>query len=751
MAEFPTDTNTIAYQGVFRVYRNTVVAFLRDKLREAFGDGWEAEVKKPFQKEWDQLVENAEGLRRAGVIEGGITDAADYLSVNHFYNLFDCHFGVLWPKVAQDKDAKSALLRWALAIKLARDFVAHPGELDLTFSDAYVLLDAARRILLKIDAGAAQKAADLQTMLLQQPESSGLQVATFLPPRENVVMDFVGRRTILADLHRWFADPLGRRWLLAGTDGGRGKSAIAYEFAEQITRYRPRDYALVAWLSAKQREYQQGHIVPIAPDFIDLESSIDKLLFAYGIEASGSLADKKALLLKQLRELPALIVVDDVDSLIGHAEEAIEFFTIDIPSTPSKVLFTARRVPLGLGATVTDVGPFDNDEAREFVESRIRLYEIDRSRISEKAVDDILQLTDKSALYIDDLVRHCKNLSPSVAIHAWAKNRGAKVREYALKREVDLLTPLARRLLLACALSSGPISLGELEVVANVSREEAMDALTELGTYYLVPQPRFIEDQPRYALNSNTQRLVEEVYGHTPEGRAIEAAINHLFGAGGAPEVEREAISICRHAAVLVPAGRNEEAAVLLVEALKTQLPNHPRLIGQLAWVYKKWTPPRREEARTLFERAYRLNNRIPEMYWHWADMEDQAGDRQAQLTAATKGIERCGDEPRLLLMAAEATNRIAYTLKQLHKDKADEEHERALGLFEKALEASKKMRVESEPVSRMYSGVTRVARVLRKRRLRETYLEMWEATMPHDSRLRQERAKSMVLGDSAN
>jgi hypothetical protein len=279
------DTNTIAYQGIFRIFRNSVVRFLRRQLQAAYGNDWEAAIKKPFQKEWDEkIVANAQGARDAGLIEGAVVDAADYLSVNHFYNLFDAQFAILWPELKDNKEAKAALLHWARWVKLARDFVAHPSELGLSFSDAYVLLEAARRVLTKVDREAADNVSALQTDLMHEPAPPGPPVATYLPPRENVVLDFVGRRSLLAELHAWFADPLGRRWLLAGTDGGRGKSAIAYEFAEQIARYRPRDFALVAWLSAKERQFQQGAIVALEPDFTDLESAIDKLLIAYGID-----------------------------------------------------------------------------------------------------------------------------------------------------------------------------------------------------------------------------------------------------------------------------------------------------------------------------------------------------------------------------------------------------------------------------------------------------------------------------------
>jgi hypothetical protein len=123
--------------------------------------------------------------------------------------------------------------------------------------------------------------------------------------------------------------------------------------------------------------------------------------------------------------------------------------------------------------------------------------------------------------------------------------------------------------------------------------------------------------------------------------------------------------------------------------------------------------------------------------------MEGRSEDWQAQLVAANKGIERCGEEPQLLVMAGEAVNRLASRLKQLHGSRADEEHERALALFVRALEASKRIRAEPEQISRIYSGLTRVARVLGRRQLREGYLEQWEAAMPGDVWLSREKERN--------
>ena len=103
-----------------------------------------------------------------------------------------------------------------------------------------------------------------------------------LPPRDTVVVDFIGRRAELARLWEWVVDPHSKRWLLTG-DGGKGKSAIAYQFATEIIHNPEVEFAAVHWLSAKRRRFSEGEVMHIAePEFFDLESAIDRLLAEFG-------------------------------------------------------------------------------------------------------------------------------------------------------------------------------------------------------------------------------------------------------------------------------------------------------------------------------------------------------------------------------------------------------------------------------------------------------------------------------------
>ena len=155
----------------------------------------------------------------------------------------------------------------------------------------------------------------------------------------------------MAQLWAWVGDPLSRRWLLTG-DGGKGKSAIAYQFATELVGRSDKEFAAVQWLSAKRRRFADGATVAIAePDFCDLDSAIDRLLVGFGWSehTSKPIEAKRLLLLQLVRDFTCFVVVDDVDSLDTDQEDAVEFLASDLPSAGAKVLLTSRRNILGMG------------------------------------------------------------------------------------------------------------------------------------------------------------------------------------------------------------------------------------------------------------------------------------------------------------------------------------------------------------------------------------------------------------------
>ena len=261
-------------------------------------------------------------------------------------------------------------------IKSLRDPLSHPSDIDFNFEDSFVLLDCARRVLqrlgLETDAEKIKRLTDRLSGRSLTARSEIEPLEDRLPPRESIVVDFVGRGAELRSLWGWFRDPVSRRWALAG-EGGKGKSAIAYNFATEIKSAAPEPFQIVLWLSAKKVKFQEGIPTGVEqPDFSDLHTALSQILTQYGWidELTHGIETKRARVLELLSNFPALVVVDDIDSLESEDEDAIEFFTFSVPQTKSKVLLTSRRVVFGMGKATTHIGGFNEADSERFIRSR---------------------------------------------------------------------------------------------------------------------------------------------------------------------------------------------------------------------------------------------------------------------------------------------------------------------------------------------------------------------------------------------
>ena len=692
-------TNTICFEGICRIYRNSVVQHIRNTLKHKYSDDWVARLKVPFKKEWDQIQHDAEIRRQTGEMVGQLVDEFDILSVNHFYNLFELYFDDLFPNTQSmpqedNRQTRQAILGWARTIKNLRDpATGHPGEVDLDVQDALAMLDSARRILGHIDPIKAQRLGKLWDEVRMGPsplatdsmEDQRIVEGSTLPSRESIAPRFVGRQSELADLTTWFRDPHSRVWLLAG-DGGKGKTAIAYQFAVATRNEPPPELEIVIWLSAKARRFVSGQSLDIeAPDFWDLDSSLGCVLRAYGASdfSENDTETKAEECLEYLSQLPALIILDDVDSLEGQNVEAMNFFIERSHATKSKVLLTSRRVPFGMEPRVTQVTGFESasEDGIAFIDSRIKLYELDPGQFPRAVKIRILEACDGSPLFVEDLLRLCMvGETPGSAIDLWKAQQGGKARQYALQREFDMLSDLAKNVLLTCALFPGPVSLPEIEVTAEIAKDRCHSAIQELHKLFLLPRPSFTEEAPRFALNSNTRQLVREVYGGTDSAKRISSLIKVIIGEAEATPAHRRQIGQhIRQAISFVKLGRHSDAETTLLHAIDLYSENAD-LYGTLGWVYKSWQPQiRYTDALKRFARAAELKSPKEDAYRHWSEMLRGRAEWTSAAEAAEKGLKILGSSEELAYAAGLSRSQLAKDLyQQAQYGRAEQEANKA-------------------------------------------------------------------------
>ena len=700
--------NTICFQAICRDYRNAVVSHIRTSFQSAYADDWESHIIAPFQKEWGKNRADARVSRKSGQHEAQLTDEADLLGVNHFFNLFEIHFDLLFPHSegqsgADRKALKQAVLGWARNIKVMRDPVTgHPGEDDVAEADAMMMLDAARRILEALHLEAAPvvlawwervRNGEFIPEIDEADEVRKLE-GSILPNRESVAPKFVGRQAELETLREWLADDHSRSWFLAG-DGGKGKTAIAYEFAVYTRDNPPDQLEIVIWLTAKARKFAVGFGIEVNdPDFWDLESALAGVLTAYGeagVEGMN-LEEKRRVCLEYLTILPALLILDDVDSLEEAGIEAMNFFLFQAAATPTKVLLTSRRIAhFGMEPMTTQVEGFavGSSEGIDFVRTRLAMFGLGPELFPAGMANRIIEACDGSPLFIQDLLRFCKiGETPTSAIDKWTLDGGEEARRYAFGREFEKLSDAARKVLLGCSLYPGPASLPEIRVIADLSEANCQGAIAELQNLFLVPRPRLIEDLPRFALNANTRRLVIEVLGDSDLATRIANSIDALMGNVTASRDQRRRIGQYIQLAVSQgKLGQHKEAEATMLQALE-DYPENADLHGQLGRVYKFWQPnPRITDARIRFSRAAELKSSKEEMYWHWAHMESNGSEWTSAAAAAEKGLESIVEAPRLSSIAGYACSRLARDLhQQTQYSRADHEARRAEAHLRNAL-----------------------------------------------------------------
>ena len=472
-----------------------------------------------------------------------------------------------------------------------------------------------------------------------------------LPLRDEIAIDFVGRENDLKALRSWIEDPLSSRISLIGP-GGSGKSALAYQFAYQVVEAAPPPLVSVLWISAKYRKLADTEILSIRPDFHGLESALAKLLVDTGwediVDAEWSLLEQKSWLMEVLTENPALIVVDDYDTLLSSGAvqdvaHCIDFFQELTVKTNSKLIMTSRvDTRAGQQQRVHGFAP-NTSEAVQFVDSRLRLLGMADDSLTRREKNAVIRATDGIPLFVEDLLRH-QRLTHELdrTLEEWTSRGGQSAREFALRLEFDTLDEVSKAVLLSCCLLETQVSIDDIQAVTGYGIQDITAAMLELQGLFLIAPPAASNEYRTFAVSRNTSQLVRQELENRPEFRRVHDAVNSISG-----DIYRNRIadqyvnSAFKRAYWFVRSERFQEAENIIRETFgRPGLSEHPDLHSVLGWVYKQWRPERRlSEAREHFERAASLRCRKGEMYLHWAELELQEQNWTAVMEIGKRGL----------------------------------------------------------------------------------------------------------------
>ena len=646
---------------------------IRSALKQSFGDTW---LRDGVERHL-----NRNGLARAremlsspmAVVDMGKADE-DLYGVEHLSNIVLGNWKVFETAFVDRKRTEVyfgevAELRHNLSHR-RRHHMLERKEVLRFARNAQMLLSAFKSpISYQFDAIAAS--------LEQGGSPWGSQLGGSLPPAMEIVPDFVGRQTEMTKLSIWFTSNQSQKFLIWGY-GGSGKSALAYQFARAVQDGASPELQAVVWLSAKAREFIEGETRSRRADFDSVESFATALwINLYGTEPSEE-QQRRQSILRELTDTPALVVVDDLDTILND-EDLAHFILFELPTTASKIIYTSRqRIP---GVPRLDVGGFDDTDLGSFIRSRASEYDLDVEQCLSR-IRAIRSVTDAFPLFVDDLLRQALLDGLARAIDDWSQRKGDAAREYALRRQLSELGEPARRALIGVVVAERPVSTVELATISGYTGDDVRYAINDLlGWRLLNPQGTDARGDPLFSCNNNTRRLTQKTYGRDPVYPALQQAYKSLAGSPLPAALRRVVGSTISIASQLVIRGDIEGAAETIRGTMNGDLEHNSDLWGTLGWVLSRRQGSESViRARRAFERSHALGSRKEDTYVHWIQLESMVAEwlvRQADdegllerwreaSAVAEKGIARCGDTPLLCQAAAYLRTREAKTLERL-------------------------------------------------------------------------------------
>jgi hypothetical protein len=491
-----------------------------------------------------------------------------------------------------------------------------------------------------------------------------------LPDRNFICPQFIGRDSIVNALWRWLGDDLSHIKVLAG-EGGLGKSSIAFEFAERVSETLDAPFDQVVWLTAKELQFnafEDKYIKVPERHYKSYEELLvaicERLPFTSDELKGASSTELKRMIRVGLCDTPSLVIIDDVDSLPSEEQRQVLELGMILGNSASRLLLTTRFNQSYSGDNVIKLSGFSlMNEFPAYLDTLRERLQFPVLKAQE--IEKIHVVSSGSPLFSESLLRLLRWHSVSEAIALWKNERGTAVRAAALKREIELLTPEAQRILLTIALL-GEASTVELSEVLGYPSEMIESGLTELLSLFLVAAPALASVR-RFRVPDNTRRLVvDPATALVTDRNRLEKDIEEFRRKGESrPTRDSRVAGAISQAAALLRIG-DVETALATIKDARRQTQDHFDLLCYQASLHLKEVPPQIVEARTFARKAYTKGCRKPEVFECWFEAEWLAKHYIGALEAAEAALahKSSGSQDWLIRKSAALANKASDQVK---------------------------------------------------------------------------------------
>lgn len=479
-----------------------------------------------------------------------------------------------------------------------------------------------------------------------------------LPPRNYRKEEFVGRHQYLDHLWKWLLDPFIPIQLITGI-GGLGKTTLARYFVEDVSTHSPGGYQAIIWYSAKISQYDpdtESYIETPIDDpnfFASPDELYMKLLLNLGtpeeqIPSDATTRELLNLLNQSLNEFPAIIVIDDMDSL-SSSDQAQIFQDINTvlnrcsvqSEQPSRCLFTARELIGAAPNQVIKLQGFNDSEFHVLVEKLFKKFDLtDVPKKSSTLFKKFLRASGGSPLFAAAIARITHNgHALDVAINLFSGKDGNDARSFAFKRELKRLSPSQLRCLYGL-IKISPCSRLELSQALELTEIELLDDLKNLRNFHLVERDDLQSSSGReYSLEPYIKLLADQVAAQLADPNRIEKRCREIRQ--GTKSKEEDVAKIIGEVLALWRAERHDEALgfILKTRRLKPEAAFTPDLKCILGRAYLRVEPCNWKEAERHLREAYNENCKRPELYQLWIEALEIGEDWNSLIGVAKQAI----------------------------------------------------------------------------------------------------------------
>jgi hypothetical protein len=471
-----------------------------------------------------------------------------------------------------------------------------------------------------------------ETSFLSQTTRLARVIPTNLPDRNLICAHLYGRDQVLGLLWKWIADELEPVRLLAGI-GGCGKTSVAYEFASRFYKNAPTPFEQVLWLSAKRKQFRGDR-----NDYIELPETLystprellEGLCLGTAAMTQTELdnsEESEYTLQRKLREslrlIPALIIVDDVDSLSDEDQKRVFELVQQISAGAlSKFLLTTRANFAFSQTQCIEITGLEDEPYQDFVEERINRFGIEK--LKQHEIKKLHSASLGSPLWTESIIRLLREGSTlEEAIKEWKGKPGEDARAAALRKELKALSSDSKRILYVAAIL-GDCSRAEIIEIAKVGKQTFGNAIAQLNTLFLVEAPRIIEDEPRFSVPEATalaviesaKELVDDHNRLTYDTREFVKRTNSSTGLNA----KRKVAVIVNQTMALISTDQTENAFSTVNTAL-AEMPTNADLLMLKGRCLRESD---RNGAIEAFRAAYKNGQRKPLLFemWHQCLMD---------------------------------------------------------------------------------------------------------------------------------